>query len=154
MFSASVVARKHDTFVAYNYDGNTFLVEAMKRREADTIITIWTNIHSRLRKNGIVTKHYILDNECSAAFKNTLQQEGITYELVSPHQHRRNTTECTIRTFKNHFLAGLATCHPDFPLSEWDRLLAQAEVTINLLRNFRMNPKLSAWAYLFWSLRL
>ena len=43
----------------------------------------------------------------------------------------------------------MATCDPEFPLQEWDRLLPQAELTLNLLRNSRVNPHLSAWAYLF-----
>jgi hypothetical protein len=105
-------------FVAYNYDGNAILVEPMKNRDAETIITTWNTIHKRLTKNGIATTHYILDNECSAAFKETLRQHDITFELVPPHQHRRNAAERAIRTFKNHFLAGLATCHPDFPIRE------------------------------------
>ena len=46
-------------------------------------------------------------------------------------------------------LAGLATCDPDFPMREWDRLIEQAELTLNLLRNARANPTLSSWAYLF-----
>ena len=127
-------------FLAYNYDGNAILVEAMPNREADTIIAAWEKCHSRLHKNGISTTHYILDNECSAAFKNALLQANVTFELVPPNQHRRNAAERAIRTFKNHFLAGLATCDPAFPLREWDRLLQQAELTINLLRNSRLNP--------------
>ena len=63
--------------------------------------------------------------------------------------HRTNAAERAIRTFKNHLIAGLATCHPDFPLGEWDRLLEQCEITLNLLRNARVNPKLSSYAYLF-----
>ena len=51
--------------------------------------------------------------------------------------------------FKNHFISGLATCDPDFPLNEWDRLIFQAELIINLLRNSRIDPALLAWAYLF-----
>ena len=31
---------------------------------------------------------------------------------------------------------------------EWDRLLIQAEITLNLLRNSRVNPHLSSWAYI------
>ena len=38
---------------------------------------------------------------------------------------------------------------PDFPIHEWDRLLPQCVLTLNLLRAARINPKLSAWAYLF-----
>ena len=38
---------------------------------------------------------------------------------------------------------------PNFPLSEWDRFLEQANITLNLLRSARSNPKLSAYAYMF-----
>jgi len=35
-----------------------------------------------------------------------------------------------------------------FPIHLWDRLIPQAELTLNLLRGSRINPKLSAWAQL------
>lgn len=73
---------------------------------------------------------------------------GITFELVPPHQHRRNATERAIRTYENHLLAGIATCDPDYPIREWDRLLEQADLTLNILRTSRINPQLSAWVYL------
>ena len=41
------------------------------------------------------------------------------------------------------------SCDPDFPLSEWDRLLVQAAITLNLLRTSRVNPNLSAYTCLF-----
>ena len=37
---------------------------------------------------------------------------------------------------------------PNFPLSNWCRLLPQAELTLNLLHASRLNPKLSAYAQL------
>ena len=52
-------------------------------------------------------------------------------------------------TFKAHFISGLCTANPNFPVAEWDRLLPQAVLTINLLRNSRVNPALSSYAYLF-----
>lgn len=70
------------------------------------------------------------------------------YQLVPPNQHRRNVAERVMRTFKNYLLAGLATCDPRFHIHKWDCLLDQAELTINLLRNIRVNTKLSAHAYL------
>ena len=96
-----------------------------------------------------MTTNYVLDNECSTTFKHPLKNEQVTFELVSPNQHFRNTTEQAIRNFKNHLLAGLATCDPDYLLQEWDRITPQAELALNLLRNSRLNPKFSAWAYLF-----
>ena len=66
--------------------------------------------------------------------------------MVPPNNHRANASERAIRTAKNHIIAGLATCPQDFPLTIWDRLLKQAELTLNLMRGSRINPKLSAWA--------
>ena len=60
----------------------------MKNMEADTIIATWDKLHTRLKNNGIVTTHYISDNECSSTFKDTLKQQEITFELVPPHQQR------------------------------------------------------------------
>ena len=57
--------------------------------------------------------------------------------------------ERAIQTFKNHFISCLCTAPPGFPAAEWDRLLPQAEITLNLLRNCRYNPALSAYAALF-----
>lgn len=65
-----------------------------------------------------------------------------------PHNHRANLAERAIQTFKAHFKTGLALVHPEFPIQEWEQLLNQAELTLNLLRAARVNPALSAWAYL------
>ena len=67
---------------------------------------------------------------------------------MPPNVHRRNAAERAIRTFKAHFLAGLATCDPEYPITEWDRLLPQAEMTLNMLRTSRCHPKLSAYTYI------
>jgi hypothetical protein len=64
-----------------------------------------------------------------------------------PHCHRRNAAERAIRTFKGHFVAGLASLDPTFPLHLWGRLLPQVEITLNLLRTSRLHPQLSAAAY-------
>ena len=92
---------------------------------------------------------YILDNEFSQELENALKLEKCNFQLVPPHAHRNNLAERAIQTWKSHFKAGLATCDPDFPLREWDRLIEQANITLNLLRSSRSNPKLSAWAFLF-----
>ena len=40
---------------------------------------------------------------------------------------------------------GLYSTYPDFPMKNWDRLVEQAEITLNSLRPSRMNPKLLAY---------
>jgi hypothetical protein len=69
------------------------------------------------------------------------------YQLVLPHCHSRNAAERAIRTFKEHFVAGLASVDPDLSLHLWDRLLPQAELAFNLLRTSRQHPQLSAAAH-------
>jgi hypothetical protein len=44
-------------------------------------------------------------------------------------------------------VAGLSSVDPTFPLLLWDRLLPQAEITLNLLRTSRLHPQLSAAAH-------
>ena len=90
-----------------------------------------------------------MDNECSVDLKNALTKEDTKWQLVPPHQHRTNAAERATQTWKHHFKAGLATLDPNFPLREWDRLLVQGELTLNLLRSSRVNPKLSAHAHMF-----
>ena len=90
----------------------------------------------------------ILDNEVSAEFKKIIQQYwGAKYQLVPPNVQRRNIAERAIRTFKSRFLEILTGVDPDFPKYMWDKLLTQTELTINLLRQETLNPRMSAWEY-------
>jgi hypothetical protein len=86
-----------------------------------------------------------------------------TIARTSSKKHSKNTTLLS-NTYPAHpspkrsgtrhpnvekpFYAGLATCDPKFPLLEWDLLMPQAELTLNLLRASRRQPKLSAYACL------
>jgi hypothetical protein len=79
--------------------------------------------------------------------KNFFTVNNIAYQLVPPHWHRRNAAERAIRTFKEHFVAGLSSVDPSFPMHLWDRLLPQAEITFNLLRTSRLHQQLSAAAH-------
>jgi hypothetical protein len=67
--------------------------------------------------------------------------------LCPPHCHRRNAAERSIPTFKENVVAGLSSVDPNFPLHLWDRLLHQAEITLNLLRTSILHPQLSAAAH-------
>ncbi len=77
-----------------------------------------------------------------------MKAREIAHQLVPPHDHRRNPAERAIRTSKNHFIAGMSSCDPDCPMSTWDYMLPQSELTLNLVRGSRINPKLSAWEQL------
>jgi hypothetical protein len=77
-----------------------------------------------------------------------MAEESVDYQLVTPHIHRQNSAKRAIRTFKNHFFAVLSGTDCKFPLNQWDKLLPQTKLTLNLLRGSRINPRLSAQAQL------
>ena len=135
--------------VAYHYDSNAILATPLKSKQAAEITRGWNELNDQCSQAGIQPNTYILDNEASAELKTAMKKKGINHQLVPPHIHRANLAERAIQTLKHHFIAGLASIDIDFPLAEWDRLLPQAIITVNLLRAARVNPKLSSHAYLF-----
>ena len=132
----------------YNQDYNAIVVEPLKRRHGVQLAEAFRKSCDKLKLKERQKHVFILDNECPKEIQSTINSLGGKYQLVPPHQHRRNAAEAAIRKFKNLLLSGLATCDPKFPIAEWNCLLPQAELTFNLLRNSKINPKLSAWAHL------
>jgi hypothetical protein len=52
-----------------------------------------------------------------------------------------------IQHFKNHFLSILTSIDAAFLLNLWDLLLPQAKLTVKLLCQATIIPKISAWEY-------
>ena len=67
---------------------------------------------------------------------------------MPPYLHHTNAAERAIQTYKDHLIAGLSICDPNFPLHLWDRLIPHATLTLNLLRPSCLNPRLLAEAQL------
>jgi hypothetical protein len=130
--------------VCYIYDCNYIEVVPMKSRSALEWVKAYDSIHQELTVKGLKPKLITLDNETSATLKNFFTVNDIAYQLVPPHCHRRNAAERAISNFKEHFVAGLSSVDPSFPMRLWDRLLTQAEITLNLLRTSCLHPHLSA----------
>ena len=43
----------------------------------------------------------------------------------------------------------MESTRPDFPLSKWCKLVEQDNITLNLLRPYRLDPKLLAYSQVF-----
>ena len=119
--------------VRYHYDTNCILVSLIKNRKGSIIINIQQALHNTFKKSGVAPSTYVLDNEISKDLIDGFEQEKITYQLVTPYKHRNNQAERAIQTFKAHFKSTLVTVDPNFLLSEWYRLIPQANITLNLL---------------------
>jgi hypothetical protein len=132
-------------FLTYIYDLNAIIVRPMKSRDASEILKTFKDIYSYLINKKHKPRLHVMDNECSNVVKNYLTEMDTTIQFVEAHQHRVNAAERAIQTFKNHFIAGLCTVNKLFPLQLWCKIIKQAEMTLNMLRATRINPKLSAY---------
>jgi hypothetical protein len=119
----------------------------MKSRSDSEWVKAYYLIHQELTSKGVKPKIQTLDNDASSALKHFFTTNDVEYQLVPPHCHRRNAAEMAIHTFKEHFVAGLTSVNPYFTLQLRDRLLPQAEMTLNLLQTSRQHPQLSAAAH-------
>jgi len=139
----------HYIMVLIKIDSITILIEAMKNCSAGEMIRAYLVLVSCLRNAGVSPKMHILDNECSEEFKAQIRKNNMTFQLVPPHDHRRNIAEKAIQTFTGHSISILCGADKDFPLHLWCRLLPQAEHTLSMLQSAQVALNVSAYAYLW-----
>ena len=139
-----VSARGYQYMLVSVYRGFIF-VALMRDRTAGEYVKALRETYAFLSKNGHKPELQTLDNESSSALTTFLKTEAkVKLNLVPPNTHRRNRAERAIRDWKNHFLSLLATIDRDFPMNQWDLLVPQAMLTINILRPCRSNIAISA----------
>ncbi len=132
-------------FVAYVYDRNAIIVCAMPTRTNAAMITAFKEVVKVLQTRGYHPALNVMDNVCSTVVERYIWLEKINIQLVPPHtNHRANTAEQAIATFKEHFIATLATVDQLCPLQLWDEFMPQVELMLNMLRFSRRNPKIPA----------
>jgi hypothetical protein len=120
----------------------------MKNRGDKEMVRAYNKIVQELIDHGFKPYLQCMDNERPQALRSLLNQHDIQFQLAPPHMHLRNAAERAIQTFKNHFIAGLCSVHLNFPLRLWDCLLPQATITLNIMRQSHLNPKVSGYAQL------
>jgi hypothetical protein len=128
-------------------DANYIFAKPMKNRTEGEIIRVYQKILNRMKAAGLGLKKQVINNECSAAMKACIKENGMDYKLVPPGQHRLNQAERAIQTFKAHFISILAGIDNKFPLLLWCHLLKPTELTSNLLRQSRVAPKILAFVH-------
>jgi hypothetical protein len=133
--------------VAIHLNANYIFVKPMRSRSKEEMIRAYEKIINRMKAAGLGIRKHMLDNEALDAFKQYIRQQQIQFELVPPGNHRRNKAEHAIQTFKAHFISILAGVDDKFPLSLWCHLLEPKELTLNLLRQSKVAPKISAFAH-------
>ena len=139
---------KKYTLGAYHYDSNTIHAEPLKTRSGLDLTIDYQKIHKLLTNRGLKPHLNILDNECPNVLKVFVREVNKKIQLVPPHIHWIKSAERAIKTFKENFIAGISSTHKDLPIHIWCQLLPHASLTLNLLQQYQMNPKLSGYAQL------
>ena len=134
--------------VAYDHDSSTIHAEPMMNQSGPELLKSYTTIHNLLSERGLAPKMHYLDNECPTVLQKFMTAKDERFQLVPPHLHRQNSAERAIQTFKNNFIAVLASVNKNFPVHFWCRLLPHCLLTLNPLRTSRINAKLSAYTQL------
>ena len=124
------------------------LAEAMCNRTAWEMVQAYQVLVDRLHENKIFPELHALDNECSAEFKAATKHNKMTFQLVPPHDHRRNGAEKSIQTFKDHFVSVLFGADESFPLQLWCQILCHTENQLDLMRKSGTNPSISAFVHM------
>jgi hypothetical protein len=101
-----------------------------------------------LTSKGYKPKINIMDNQATKYIKAFLTEQQCQLQLVEPHNHRLNAAERAIQTFKDAFIAALATTDSDFPLQLWDKIAPQVQDTLNMMRASRIDPTISVYEQL------
>jgi hypothetical protein len=86
-----------------------------------------------------------MDNQATKHIKQFLTKQDCRLQLVEPHNHGVNMAEQAIQTFKNAFIAALATTDSEFLLKLWEKSTPQVQDTLNLMCASRTNPTIFAY---------
>jgi hypothetical protein len=73
-----------------------------------------------LVSKGFKPRLNIMDNQATKHIKAFLTKNDCKLRHVEPHNHSINAAEQAIQTFKDVFIATLATTDSKFPLQLWD----------------------------------
>ena len=134
--------------VAVELDGNYIDGKPIQSRKAKSLTKAYQAIFQRCKATGVICPNWhILDNEAPKELKHAIRENKCRVELTSADQHRRNAAERATQTFKGHFISVLAGVADGFLINQWDELLPQTILTLNLLRQLNMAPNISAYAY-------
>ena len=136
-------------YIAYSYDTNGILFEAMKSKHDGEMLRVFDKVCKKLTSRGIKPTFHVMENEASRAVMDWLKLvKQVDAQELSPQNHRANVAERMIETGKHHLISGIAGTDENFPITQWDRLIPQTQRTLNMMRLCRINQKLSSDAFL------
>jgi hypothetical protein len=130
--------------VFYIFDANAIQSVPIKNRSKEELHCAYYKIYKWLTHHGFKPLLHKLDNKTSKDVKAFVATEQTCIQYTPPDIHCTNPAKRAIRTWKNHFLAGMAGLPKSFPIANWCCLTMHCDATLNMLCPCCQNPLLSA----------
>ena len=81
----------------YDFDSNYIDAEPIKLRKTPELVRAFEETYNRLKRSGYTARLLRLDNKISKKLIEAIEsEEELTYQLVSPGDHRQNPAERAI----------------------------------------------------------
>jgi hypothetical protein len=106
----------HVFFVLYHYESNAILATPISGMGDVSIFNAYKKQFNVLTAKGLKPKINIMDNQATKHIKKFLTEQQCKMQLVEPHNHGMNAAKRAIQTYKDAFIAALATTDKDFPI--------------------------------------
>jgi hypothetical protein len=103
----------------YIYDANAIWSVPIKSRSKEELLRAVTEVYAWLTARGYWPILHKMDNETSHDIESFIALEQVKLQYCPPDMHRTNPAKRAVRTWKNHFMAGLAGLPALFPLAHW-----------------------------------
>ena len=119
--------------ILHEIDGNSAWIEPMKNNTEVEMIFFQRRALARMKHQGTVPKHQVLDNEILVAYRKEILATHMTFQLVPSDDHRCHLAEKAIQTWKYHFIGVVSRTTTTFPVHLWCQAIPQAEQQLLLL---------------------
>jgi hypothetical protein len=116
-----VTSNRGNAYVAlfYVYGPNYIKFVPIKNRSKEELLQAYTEMYAWLTAHGYRPLLYKLDNETSHNIKAFIAAEQVKIQYMPLDMHRTNPAEHAVRTWKNHFTAGIASISSSFLIANW-----------------------------------
>ena len=131
-------------FILCDVDVECICAVPIKSRKSSELVRAFEEACDEVAKCGFKPILHRTDHETSKELIAAMEAKGLKHQITVTGVHRQNPAERAIQTFKSHFISVINGLDPRFPNDDWDCLIPQTDLTLNMLRKCAVNPAHSA----------
>ena len=131
--------------VFYIYDANFIKGISIKSHHRSDLLGAYESVYKWCESRGFKPTLHRMNNETSKDVEEFIEEQNADIQYTAPGRHCA-PAERSVLTLKSCFKSTIASLPPGFLFAYWCRLLEQVNLSVNIVRPFWQNLKLSAWA--------